>query len=136
VNKSVNWKQGSLNSLGDALEYLNEKERAFLKGITFVRDAMGSSKSQSGLYHFQEQNGAIEQSITLYNNAFHGMRHSFCGSIDDLKSTAHTVIIHEAGHMLANQPRVHFFDRQYSDLIEDYNVLCLVQRRIQRCSIE
>ena len=48
------------------------------------------------------------------------MRHSFCGSIDDPKSTAHTVIIHEAGHMLANQPRVHF-NRQYSALIDDYN---------------
>jgi hypothetical protein len=120
VDKRSRWKQKSLNVLADALSYLDPKERRFLKGIKFVRDAVGQSESQAGLYRFQELDGIIEQSITIYDNAFNGMRHTFCGPIKDPKSAAHIVMIHEMGHLIANQPIVDF-DRRYNAIINVYN---------------
>ncbi len=121
-NAQSAWKQRSINVLADALSYINEQERPYFKDVHFIRDANGMTAANAGLYHFEEKDGVIRQSITIYDNAFSGMHHSFCGSIEAPKSAAHTVMLHEMGHLIANQPIV-IFERKLQSTIDEYNAL-------------
>lgn len=116
---SSKWKQKALNILADAFTYLSPKEQQYFTDVRFIRESVGEA-SQSGLYHFEVRNGVVEQSITIFDSAFHGMKHSFCGSITEPKSAAHVVIIHEMGHLIANRPIVEF-ELRYNQLVDSYN---------------
>ena len=119
VDNGGQWNDDSLSVLADALNYLNSRERRFFNGVRFVA-TQGGPDSEEGFYHFQDSGGVTQQDIIIYEKAFNGMEKSFCGSINDPKSAAHVVMIHEMGHLIASQPIIHF-NHQYNETIDAYN---------------
>ena len=85
-----------LNILGDALGFLSNQAALLLKDTLFKREVHSPSGSESGLYEFE----GGKQTITIFDSGFQGIENGFVGTINNPKSTAHHVIIHEIGHLL------------------------------------
>lgn len=114
----VQWSIPEINILGDALLFLTAQERALLEGARFRRKKSSPFGSESGFYQFEED----EQSITIFDSAFEGLDCGFVGTVDSPKTTAHHIILHEIGHLLANRPIVQY-QRHFNSIIDNYNDL-------------
>ena len=117
-NGSAKWSRQQLNILGDALGFLSNQEALLLKDTLFKREVHSPSGSESGLYEFE----GGKQTITIFDSGFQGIENGFVGTINNPKSTAHHVIIHEIGHLLANRPIVQY-QRTLNSTIDEYNAL-------------
>lgn len=121
-NQSGTWTDEQLSIVADALRVLEPREVKYLQGLTWIR-AKGDSRTElAGRFRFENVGDRTNQSITLYDKTFRGLPYSFCGTIKKPHSAAHVVIVHELGHLLADQPRI-AYGNQYNKTVDEFNAL-------------
>ena len=120
-NGNAQWTSEELAVLADTLKFLTPTEKNFLQGVSFVRE----HKSQRGLaasYRFQSRHNRIHQRIEVYDLTFTGQDMGFVGSIEEPKTVAHLVILHEIAHLICNQPKVATVQK-LNELMNEHNRL-------------
>ena len=121
-NGSTAWTAEQLAIVADALRVLEPKEVRYLRELTWIREKGDSRTELAGQFRFENVGDRTNQSITLYDKTFKGLPYSFCGTIDEPHSAAHVVIVHELGHLLADQPRIAYGTR-YNNTVDEFNAL-------------
>ena len=121
-NGSDTWTDEQLAIVGDALRVLEPRELKYLRGLIWIREQSRSRTQLAGQFRFENVGDRTNQSITLYDKTFKGLPYSFCGTIDKPHSAAHVVIVHELGHLIADQPRIDH-GNQYNKTVGEFNAL-------------
>ncbi len=116
------WTDTELSVLANALKVLDPRELRYLVDLSFIRE----QKSRSGLaanyhYHSSSEQG-IHQSITVYDSTFSGQEYRFCGNLERTYSAAHMTIVHELGHLIADQPLL-AHEHLLNETVKEYNRL-------------
>lgn len=113
---SVAWDHEELTALGLAIGLLKPSEMAVVSKVPVVRehwptrernnrdrrDKRPGETQASVVRKYHE--GRIEQQIELYDSAFSEDISSFCGTPDRPLPTSTRHILHEFGHLIANEP--------------------------------
>lgn len=121
-NGSIAWTDEQIAIVADALRVLEPKEVQYLRGLKWIREKGNPRTELAGIFRFENVGDRTNQSITLYDKTFRGLPYSFCGTIDEPHSAAHVVIVHELGHLLADQPRI-AYGNQYNKTVDEFNAL-------------
>ena len=121
-NASADWTSEQVAIVADALQILEPRELKYLRGLKWVREQGRTQTSLAGVFRFENFGEGTIQSITLYDKAFKGLPYSFCGTVEKPYSSAHVIIVHELGHLLADQPRMAYV-HQLNKTVDEYNVL-------------
>lgn len=116
------WTDEQISILADALRVLEPRELQYLQGLTWVRQKGSMRTDLAGQFRFENKGDGTTQSITLFDKAFNGLAYSFCGTIEKPYSSAHVVIVHELGHLLAEQPRI-AFGNYFNQTVDEFNAL-------------
>ena len=133
-NKSGTWTDEQLAIVAEALRVLEPREVMYLRGLTWIREKGNSRRGLAGLFRYENVGDGTTQSITLYDKAFKGLPYSFCGTIEKPHSSAHVVIVHELGHLIADQPRI-AYGNQYNKTVDEFNALVSQFNRTQDQSL-
>ncbi len=119
------WTDTELSVLADALKVLEPTELRYLVDLSFVRER----KSDNGLaanYHYHSSSDqGLHQSITVYDTTFVGQEYRFCGNLERTYSAAHMTIVHELGHLIADQPLLEH-ERLLNETVREHNRLVQV----------
>ena len=119
-NRNANWTDEQLAIVADALRVLEPQEVKYLRGLKWTR-ARGNPRTElAGRFRFENVGHRTNQSITLYDKTFEGLPYTFCGTIEKPHSAAHVVIVHELGHLLADQPRI-AYGNEYNKTVDKFN---------------
>ena len=121
-NSSSVWTSEQIAIVAAALQVLEPRELKYVRGLKWIRERGRTQTSLAGLFRFENFGEGTRQSITLYDKAFKGLPYSFCGTVDSPYSSAHVIIVHELGHLLADQPRMAYVN-QLNKTVDEYNVL-------------
>lgn len=111
------WTGAELGLVASGFSRLDEREAAMLSGVHLKR-AKKSTDRKAGLYSYE---GASE-TITMFDAAFSGDSDAFIGNPSAPLPSSFTSLLHEVGHLVANQPFVVAI-QTLEDTIDRYNAL-------------
>lgn len=117
ASRSARWTPEELGKVSAALELLDTAEAPLLRGITLVREKVGSG-DKAGLYSYSDG----EETITLYDTAFKGDERVFRGSPSSPYPASFFPVLHEVGHLIAHRPETQA-GRELNSSIESFNAL-------------